>query len=292
MAYSPTDFYGSLRVNPDNSDTIYRGYADMGAGLASGINSLTNAFVDSKRDDKRMAHAEGMMDKQIAAGADARRDSQAFEQLMFGKREASDASRRKQEKADKEAETARFGDNMLSAAFNFAQGVTPGLVNEETFAFFKGLQDGQTKAKMGEQIINMAADKLRQVQEQEAAIAKAKGARETHVLTDPVSGKPDENFYMTGNGVTLPRQTQKPSLTAEQLQSLGMVPDTATVGGVKFKVPEAKGSAPSKIEVELSDGRKVQMTPSEAARLGFIETPSNASTTATPTPSAGFKSSF
>ncbi len=271
MAYSPTDFYGALRVNPDHSATIYQGLSSMGSGLASGINSLTNAFVETKREDKRMAHADSMMDKQINAQRAGQDDRQGFEEMMFGKREASDAARRKDDKAMQEAEVAKFGDNKLAAAFHFAESIAPGSFNQQTIDVLKGIEDPKVKAAFADQVINVSADKMRQAQEQEQAIAKAQQARQTHVITDPISGKPDENFYMTGNGMTLPRQTKAATPTAEQLQSLGMVPETATIGGVKFKVPETP-----KDESEWAtdaDGKIIKIPPGREIPAGLKPLP-------------------
>lgn len=293
MPYNPPDFYGALRVQPDHR-IIYEGKKSLGDGLASGINSATAFAGDMKTMDKQQAHSEAMFDKQLAGQSAMQNDRQGFEEMMFGKREASDAERRKQEKAYQEAEVARFGDNKLSAAFSYAQGVSPGIVNDETFELFKGIKDPKVKAEMADRIIDLAANKMRQTQEQEQAIVKAQQSRQTYPLNDPLTGKPDEGYYMTGNNIALPRQTAKPktdSLTPEQMQSMGFVPDSATVGGVKYTVPKQE-AAPGKIEVELKDGRKVTMSPSEAARLGFIETPASTMSNPTTTPTSGFLKTF
>lgn len=270
MSYNPTDWYGSLRVQPDHN-VIYEGKAQMGAGLASGINSLTGAFLDDRKEQNRMAHNEAMLDKQQAGQMSMLDSRHGFEEMMFGKRETSDANRRKEDKAAQEAEVARFGDNMLSAAFSYAQGIAPGVFNEETFALFQGIQDPKVKAEMGKQIINLAADKMRSAQEQEKAILKAQESRQTFTLTDPLTGKPDEGYFMTGNNMALPRHAARPQgapqPTAEQMMEMGLIPDSATVGGIKFTTPKAP--APEPTYAQDADGKIIKIAPGYEVPEGY-----------------------
>lgn len=240
MPYNPTDFYGSLRVQPDTR-VIYEGLANMGQGLANGINSLTNTFVENKREDKRMAHAESMADKQIAAGTAARKDSQAFEEMMFGKREAASNTRRSEDRALAKEESKLFGDNKLAAAFHFAETIAPGSFSPDTIEVLKGIEDPKVKAAFADQVINFSAEKMRTAQDQEQASER----RKLYPMTNPTTGEPLTNYGITGAGSVVPYPQPEPTMEeiaagikAQQdlIQSLG--------GGGTIKTPQGTITIP------------------------------------------------
>jgi len=292
MPYNPPDFYGPLRERRD-TDVIYRGLADMGKGLASGINSATAYAGDMKKMDKQQAHSEAMFDKQLAGQSAMQNDRQGFEEMMFGKEQTAKKADKDQDAIYEAMTNMAKYDSMKTLASQLG-------VEIDWDAWDKLVADG-SRQKVGAGLNSLDT------------LLKEKINEQSRNRPDKITEMPINN----GKNVALMRNGQlfnilageKPTSELNDWETYGNDADGNPIVGYRYlqtptgrqafhrvdvtggKSAAAAAPAPSKIEVQLKDGRKVTMTASEAARLGYIETPSSGPS-GTPAPTSAFKSKF
>ncbi len=221
-----------------------QGLAPGIAGAGSAIAGALGTYAGWKRDDKvradqqafaaerdeaRMGHESSMIDKRMA------RDMQ-----MFGMEQDAQKQEREAEKAmaDEQLRAANAG----KAAFLMQAGYDPTAI--------KAASAMQPKAasEFLESAMAQAGLELRARMDAEQAKQKASMARQTFPILDPLTGRPHQGHFITGHGVTLPRDGATPDPFSPQIlegmAKAGMKPNAATIGGVQFKSTDATPREP------------------------------------------------
>lgn len=144
MAYNPPDFYGPLRERRD-TDVIYQGLADMGKGLASGINSATAYAGDMKKMDKQQAFAQAMQEDAQANQKDLQ--GADFQQRLteYGMQQGNAKTAKAQERELKMADVLNYGKGR--AAGVVALGEVSGYPGVKQMSdVLSGMKDGKAMA--------------------------------------------------------------------------------------------------------------------------------------------------
>lgn len=249
MAYNPPDFYGSLRVQPD-SRIIYEGLANMGQGLAAGINSATNYAGDMKKMDKQQEFAMAMQDD---SQANAQQMMQAgFDQQfrMFGAQ--NDAHKQaKQEAKDLETqELMNYGKGRAASVIALAE--VAGSPMAKTMAATLGkITDGKALADTSDAFLKAIMTETENNKPDNITEKPINGGRNTAILRN------GQLFNILGGA-----SDSQAVLTPEQLQAYGaMFPNAAVTaklpGGVTINQKPPQEQSSTRIQTMTIPGPQV-----------------------------------
>lgn len=221
MAYHIPNMFRP-NVQPDTLG-IGAGLAGFGDAIAGGIEGA----IDNRREDRHRAedrqHAiedrNALFDRQDLLYARGRREELADRSALFDRQDELHARDRNDKLNDKERDRQlelQAAAGMVAALANAKH------IDQSLLDLFDRTPDGG-KVGVAEAIARIGGlnaseqAKLRQQQERNRA------ALQTRAIIDPVTGKPHEGHFVTGNGQIIPRQQpgqRQRQLTAEELQRL------------------------------------------------------------------------
>lgn len=155
-AYNVQRLYGGPTVQPD-SDVIYRGYADAGAGVAAGLGTAAKAFLDERGDQRQFAHQTAMQDKALSSAESRDQTRMEFQREIMDKRLGASKEAREAAKAEREAQTQSTAEAKVAAAFALMESI--GSPHAQTGQRLLGsLTDPKAKAAAADQLMELAVN--------------------------------------------------------------------------------------------------------------------------------------
>lgn len=242
---------------------MYRpGVAPDTQGLAPGIQGATSAIAGAlgtyagwKRDDvvradqqqfasgmavDQRSHESAMIDKRMD------RDMQ-----MFGMEKDAQKEQREMEKAMEEEQLRHA--NTGKAAFLMQSGY------DRTSLEAASKMTPKAAAEFLDAGMTQAGMELKARMQAQHDAKQAEEARKSYPMLDPLSGKPDAGYFMTGNGQMVPRAAAKPQpWSPEQLRDMGLKPTQAKIGNVTFG-QGSKTEAPTQLRT-VKDRNGIDVT--------------------------------
>ena len=250
MAYSPTDFYGSLRVNPDNSATIYQGYADMGKGLADGITSAGQYIGQQRSDDKNRAFQQAMQQDQQGHASELQQAGFAHDLQAYGMKLKDDKAAKAEERKIKADELMNYGKGRAASVIALAE--VSGSPMAKTMAQTLGkITDGKALADTSDAFLQAIMTEAESNKPDKITEMPVNGGRNTALLRN------GQLFNVLGGG-----PDTQPALTPDQLQAYGTMFPNASVtaklpGGVTISQKPPQEQSQGRVQTMNIPGPQV-----------------------------------